>query len=225
VNSGSPKRRDGMDLLKCSAQCQTHTMELERPPTNFEWLWAKVGQRRIATHYAVGMLTRLEDLPADEWSILGQRTWRTGKLGHRSDEGDRAAEMGTVTAVRSFQNSSHTRWFMTKVVPMATTDDAQLVLERASQSGMKNPRAKVALLRELRTQAPVVLGVSASWALEHHVFNPERGEHVVQLMGATVGKVVLTLQASGWTDWSWSEVSAVAETAVRRINAAQEGAS
>jgi hypothetical protein len=103
---------------------------------------------------------------------------------------------------------------------MPSEDDALIALEKSSESGMRNQRARVTLVKEQQTQAPSVPGIAASWALEHYV-SSAHGEHVNRLMGASTGLVVFRLQASGWVDWSWDEVGSVAEAVVSRIRAAE----
>jgi hypothetical protein len=99
---------------------------------------------------------------------------------------------------------------------MTTPDDARTALIHASERGIRNPRAEVTFIGESQVDAPTLAGVAASWALEHKVTG-SGGEHVVQLMGASVGRVVFVLQASGWVDWSWDEVQTVAQAVALRI--------
>jgi hypothetical protein len=165
------------------------------------------------------MLPLATDLPGEGWRVTRQRTWRTGRLGPRSDTGDRAAAAGCVTAWRSFENAAHDQWLWVQINPMATEDDARISLEISSKSGMRNPRAKATFLKEVRRQAPSVPGIDSSWALEHHV-SSSRGQHVIKLMGASVGRIVFRLQGSGWTDWTWDEVGVVAEAVASRIGSA-----
>jgi hypothetical protein len=184
-------------------------MELSNPPTNAEWLLAKVGQRRSETKRSLAMLPTVEDLPADGWKVLGQRTWRTGKLGLRSEVRSRAAAIGAVTAWRSFENGNRTRWIWAQINPLASHDDALVALGEASEQGMRNPKAKVTLTAEMQVEAPAVPGIETSWALEQHT-SGSRGQHVGRVYGACVGRIIFTLAASGWMDWSWTEVAEVA---------------
>jgi hypothetical protein len=180
----------------------------------------QIGTAACKTRRSVALLPTTSELPGDGWTVLAQRTWRTGRLGPRFEAGNRAAAAGSVTAWRSFENAARTRWLWVQIIPMASEVDAQIALEKSSESGMRNRRAEVTLVEELEVPSPSIPGIGARWALEHHVSSPN-GERVNLLMGGSVGRVVFRLQASGWIDWSWDEVGAVAEVVVARIGAAE----
>jgi hypothetical protein len=195
-------------------------MELSRPPTNAEWLLAKVGQRRSEARRSLAMLPTVEDLPADGWKVLDQHTWRTGKLGPRSEVKKRAAAQGAVTAWRSFENGGRSRWLWAQIIPLITHDDALVAMSEAKAGGMRNPNAGVTVAGETEVEAPAVSGVVASWALDQHT-SDAKGQHIARLFGACIGRVVFILAASGWTDWSWAEVAAVAESTGKRLRSVE----
>ena len=195
-------------------------VRVQRPPTNGEWLLAKIGQRRGPTRYSRSLLPTVEDL-GHGWVILGQKTWRTGRLGLRSEVLRRAAALGYVTAIRSFENKGRSRWLWVQVVPLASEADTKEALRGLPDRLMRNRPAKVEVVHLAVVDAPAVLGISSAWAMEQ-VTRGGNGLHVAQMLGMCVGSTLLVLLASGYEDWSWEEVADTAGVLASRVITAQK---
>jgi hypothetical protein len=122
------------------------------------------------------MLPTVEDLPADGWKVLDQRTWRTGKMGPRSEVKKRAGSKGAVTAWRSFEHSGRSQWLWAQIIPLTSHDDALVALDEAMKQGTRNPNAEVKVTGETQVEPPTVPAAASSWALEQHT-SDSKGSH------------------------------------------------
>lgn len=158
------------------------------------------------------MLARVvtaDDLPSGGWSVIDERTWRTGVSRPATGWGKRARAAGSVTAWRSFEAAAAQRWCWVQVVPLVSEPDALSALEGIGDRGLRNPRAAVTVLREHDVDIEAFPGARRVWAHEHHTIGRD-GEGVARMLAAACGAYVIVVSASGSPAWAWDSVVSVA---------------
>jgi hypothetical protein len=76
------------------------------------------------------ILPSTADMPGDGWRLLDERTFRTGRMGRATEYGKRARKLGSLTAIRSFEQKAN-RWLWAEVIPLANEEDAAAALNEA----------------------------------------------------------------------------------------------
>jgi hypothetical protein len=179
------------------------------------FVYAQLG-RKPGAERSLSMLPSVSDLPGEGWSLADQQTWRTGRMGRKTDWSARARKLGSVTAIRSFAQMEPSRWLMTQVIPMADEIDAGALLTDLPARFIKSS-ARVTVTDERSVSEVTVAGCSATWAHEQHTTGTF-GEGMNRLLAGTVGPVVFVVGASGPVDsWSWTGVISMATAVSQRI--------
>jgi hypothetical protein len=127
-----------------------------------------------------------------------------GRQGTDNAWARRAAELGSITAWRSFTDGE--RWLWVQVTPLATAEDARAALAQAQTRGLKNANASVRLVAETEVAPPAVPGASEVWAQQQRTVGPQ-GEGTVLMVGFVRGVRVVVLAASGAPAWTWASLT------------------
>jgi len=146
-------------------------------------------------------------LPGLGWSVVDERTWRTGRQKPAEPWAQRAAAAGSVTAWRSLRAEARTLWV--QHVPTASPDDAAAALAAVPTALLANLRSQVRLDSERDVEPPDVRGADAVWAHEQHT-SGHRDAGTTLLLCWTVGTGLFALCAAGRPEWTWTEVAALA---------------
>jgi hypothetical protein len=186
---------------------------------NGRWLYAKLGQKVEPTRRSLAMLPAASDLPGDGWTLLDEATWRTGRLGKATEWGIRARALGSVTAIRSFEQKTESRrGLWAEVMPLASEDDAAEALNDLPNRFVRNPRSKVTFTTEHQASGVMVPGTASTWAYERNGTSAA-GDSAERIVAGTVGRIQFVVDVSGLGEaWPWDEVVSIAGDLVHRIS-------
>ena len=145
------------------------------------------------------------DLPGDGWSVIDERTWRTGVTGPATEWGRRARKADCVTAWRSFKTARAGRWCWVQAVPLVSEADALSALEGTGDRLLRNLRAQVAVMREYDVAIDPFPGAGKVWAHEQRTAGPE-GEGTALMLAAACGTSLIVVSGAGSPDWTWPEM-------------------
>lgn len=173
----------------------------------------KPGAREV-----LARVVTVDDLPGSGWSVMDQRTWRTGVTGSPTEWGQRARSAGSVTGWRSFQAEDGGLGCWVQVVPLVSEPDALAALEGVLDRALRNLRSEVTVVREQDVDLEAFPGAGRVWAHEQHTSGP-RGEGVTKMLAAASGTYLIVVCASGSPAWAWESVVAVARRQAERLAA------
>jgi hypothetical protein len=151
----------------------------------------------------------VDDLPGGGWSVIDERTWRTGVSAPASGWGKRARVAGSVTAWRSFEAVAARQWCWVQVMPLVSEADALSALDGIGDRLLRNLRAEVKVLREHDVDIEAFPRAVRVWAHEQHTIGPD-GEGVARMVAVACGAYVIVVSASGSPEWAWDSVVSVA---------------
>jgi hypothetical protein len=181
------------------------------------FLLAQVGPKR-GSRIALERLLPAGELPGAGWTVIDQRTWRTG-VGGRSSWQASARAVGSITAWRSFEQADAHRYLWIQVTPLAGPSDAGQALADLVERSLANPRF-VGAVGERRT-VRLSLQAGAGMGVEQDVITGSGASTTLTLplvTGATVA--IVCASGSGSGGWQWPEVVALAEAQSARLAAA-----
>ena len=158
---------------------------------------------------ALARVVTAGDLPGGGWSVLDERTWRTGMSGPATGWGRRARAEGSVTAWRSFKAAPAKRWCWVQVVPLVSEADALSALDEVGDRGIRNLRARVTVVREHDADIGAFPGAGKVRAHEQHTTGPD-GEGAALMLAAACGRYMIVVSGSGAPEWTWDEMVPVA---------------
>ncbi len=164
----------------------------------------KPGARQV-----LARVLTIDDLPGGGWSVIDERTWRTGVSGPATEWGKRARAAGSVTAWRSFEAVAARQWCWVQVVPLEFELDALSALEGVGDRALRNLRSKVTVLRERDVDIEAFPAAGRVWAHEQHTSGPG-GEGVTKMLAAACGAYLIVVSASGSAAWAWDSVVSIA---------------
>ncbi len=141
-------------------------------------LMPKPGARQV-----LARVVTVDDLPGGGWSVIDERTWRSGVSVPATKWGRRARAAGSVTAWRSFEAVAARQWCWVQVMPLVSEPDALSALEGIGDRLLRNLRAEVTLLREHDVAIEAFPGAGRVWAHEQHTIGPD-GEGVARTLAA-----------------------------------------
>lgn len=156
---------------------------------------------------ALGRLITADDLPGDEWTIVDQRTWRTGMTGPPTPWARRARAARSVTAYRSFAAGSGQGCWV-QVIAFASEADALSALEEVSGRLLRK-QSKSTVVREQDVTVDPFQGAGRVWAHEFVASTPD-GEATTKIVAAAVSSQVAAVCASGSPGWDWDVVVTIA---------------
>src|SRR5258708_19218965 len=116
-------------------------MDLRRTRSAVAQLGRKAGKREV-----LASLLGCGDLPGGPWQVVDERTWRTGVTGPSTPWGERARQVGSLTAWRSFRDAAASRWAWIQVTPLASAEDANDPLTGIGERALLNLKAAVRLV-------------------------------------------------------------------------------
>jgi hypothetical protein len=191
-------------------------------PTRIRFAIARLGTKAGKAR-SLNMLVGPSELPGEGWKVLDERTWRTGALGSASEWAKRARAAGSITAWRSFENSSDRRWLWLEVVPLASNSDSEAAVRDVPSRGMANAAApSMQAQRDVANLA--VPGVDNVWGVEQDVVTRQGEPGQAKMLAGTHKATLLVVTASGLVAaWSWDDVSAIAALVSARIEAGISG--
>lgn len=172
--------------------------------------------RKPGNHGVLARVLGCGDLPGGPWQVLDERTWRTGVTGPTTPWGERARQMGSLTAWRSFRDTTGLRSAWAQVTPLASAEDAQDALTRIAEQGLRNLRADVQLVSEHDVAMEPFTGASAVWAQEQRTEGRD-GPGVVLMLAAAVRQWLLVIALSGSPAWDWQAASELAALQAVRL--------
>lgn len=168
--------------------------------------------------YTRSMLIELSDLPGEGWMLLGERVWRTGIFGLPSDIWRRARSVGAFTAVRSYEQSTPSRWVLIKVSPVASVQDAEDIVPTLVSLSAPNPKARVAVISEGLVTDVSVAGISNPWVYEQSTRGMPQGPTSSRYVSGNIDHVAILVACSGYLDaWPWEEVSSIAARQAAKV--------
>ena len=173
----------------------------------------KPGARQV-----LARVVTVDDLPGGGWSVIDERTWRTGVSGWATEWGKRARAAGSVTAWCSFEAVAGRQGCWVQVVPLVSELDALSALEEAGDRALRNLRSKVTVLREHDVDIEAFPGASRVWAHEQHTSGPG-GEGVAKMLAAASGACLIVVSASGPPQWAWDSVVSIARRQAELLSA------
>jgi hypothetical protein len=174
--------------------------------------------RKAGKREALAPLLSGRDLPGGSWHVVDERTWRTGVTGPSTPWGERARQMGSVTAWRSFRDTASSRWAWLQLTPLASAQDAGEALAGVSDRGLANLGARVRLVSESDVPIEPFPAASAVWAREQHTDGRD-GPGLVLMLAAAVGGWLMVMCLSGSPDWDWQSAAELAEVQAERLSA------
>lgn len=190
---------------------------------NFEYLLAQIGPKS-ARRESLSMLLESSQLPGAGWTVLDQRSWRTGFTSKTGEAARRARRARRFSAIRSFELAAQSRWVWVEVMPFATAVDAEAVLPSLPTLIVNNPRAKVTVTGERRLGPDEVAEMAQYPFVYEQATAGEHGPSASRYAAGTVGHVVFIVATSEYGEgWSWAEVASVAASLVARIRNVMEG--
>jgi hypothetical protein len=152
------------------------------------------------------------------WTVLGERSWRTGVAGGRNEIARRARRAGTFTAHRAFKRGPDRGLFL-QVICYATPGDAAARLPDVfSRLIYAKPERKL----HARAGSENPEGFSKEWQTRELVSQTKKGLISQKLIAGGVSSVVFMVSVSGYDDgsWEWEDVGLIATAQAARIQAA-----
>jgi hypothetical protein len=184
---------------------------------NYQYLLAQIGPK-AARRESLSMLLEPLQLPGNGWTLLDQRSWRTGYTSKPSEAGRRARRARTFSAVRSFELAAESRWVWIEVMPFAVAADAEAVLSSLPTLFVGNPRAKVTVTGERRLDHAEISEIADYPFVYEQLTSGERGPSASRYAAGTVEHVVFIVATSEYGEgWPWAEVASVAASQVASI--------
>ena len=183
--------------------------------SRFRWALAQVG-RKTGGAEALAQMLEPQDLPGQGWTIIDQRTWRTGSDA-TTDWQRRAKAAGCVTAWRSFEQTGGARWLWIQTTPVVDAADAVSALTDLPDRMLRNLGAKVRVVDEREVLPPAPLTLDTAWALEQRV-EGNIGESInLMLIWAAARNVIALAASSLGLPWTWDQVSELAQRQATRL--------
>jgi len=184
---------------------------------NFQYLLAQIGPK-AARHESLSMLLEPSQLPGAGWTLLDQRSWRTGFTSKPSEAARRARHARRFSAIRSFELAAASRWVWVEVMPFATAADAEAALPSLPTLFVSNPRAKVTVTGERRLEPDEIAEMADYPFVYEQTTSGEHGPSASRYAAGTVRHVVFIVATSAFGEgWSWTEVASVAASQVAGI--------
>src|SRR5258708_31209538 len=87
-------------------------------------LMPKPGARQV-----LARVVTVDDLPGGGWSVIDERTWRTGVSGWATEGGKRARAARSVTACRSFEAVARRQGSWAQAMPLVSELDSLSALQ------------------------------------------------------------------------------------------------
>jgi hypothetical protein len=193
--------------------CHTSLMDLRRARFAVAQLGRKAGKRDV-----LAGLLGCGDLPGGPWHVVDERTWRTGVTGPSMPWGERARQVGSVTAWRSFRDAGASRWAWVQVTPLASAEDANDALTGIGERALINLKAEGRLVSEFDVPVEPFSRASAVWAREQHTEGRD-GPGVVLMLAGAVSEWLMVLCLSGSPAWDWPSASELAAVQAARLSA------
>jgi len=161
-------------------------------------------------------LLEQEQLPGSGWTVLDQRTWRTG-VGASAAWQHRAKAIGSITSWRSFEQVGTSRWLWVQVVPLATESDAIEAVASAPTRMLRNLSARVRVVEEHQVVLPAPFAAPAGWAVEQRT-EGKIGQGSSFMVVVASGRYSLVLAASSLGEpWTWDDLCGLARQQVSRL--------
>ena len=159
------------------------------------------------------VILSLGDLPPG-WRALDQRRWRTGI----SDQpwAQRARQLGSVTAWRSFESPAERQWLWVQASPFANEEDAAAALSAWSQHTLRNLNAQVTVTAA-EPGPDIVLPGSRVTTLQQSI-QGRGSDGIVRYLLWLRANVFSAMCASG-ESWTWPALRDLAATQNDRIDA------
>lgn len=177
--------------------------------------WTQLGPKPGA-RAALDRLLGCDDLPGAGWTVIDQRTWRTG-VGGQAPWQSRARAAKCVTAWRSFKQSDTGRHLWVQATALAHAEDCPDALAGLLDKAVTNSRFTGEVLGQLEVAVPEV-GMHAS-GMEQKIRTPT-GPATNLMVTSDAGANIMIMAASGPDSnmWVWPELLTLAATQAGRLS-------
>jgi hypothetical protein len=178
-----------------------------------------IGQfgKRSVRMSSLAMLLDESELPDADWTLLHERSWRTGAGGMKSEEVRAAHRIGTFTAIRLFEHVFRNRWVWIEVMPFASAQDAQSAVPKIRTGLVSNPNATVTVIEERTIEDQEVPGLAHPLVFEQ-VTTGRNGRGAARYIGGHVDRVLFLVSTSASeAGWPWNEVTSLASLQCLKI--------
>ena len=183
--------------------------------TRLRLVLAQLG-RKSGGSQALTQMLEPADLPGLGWTVMDQRTWRTG-IDPTTDWQRRAKTADCITAWRSFEQTGARRWLWIQATPVVDSADAVSALSQLPARMLRNVRAKVRVVDGREVPPPAPLTTETAWAWEQ-LGEGRIGESVSLTLIAAFGRNVITVAGSSLDkSWTWGEMRDLAQCQAARL--------
>lgn len=163
---------------------------------------------------AKAMLLDNSDLEGD-WTMLGERSWRTGVVGQFSEIKRRARRAGTFAASRFFRRGA-SRGVMVQVICYATPGDAETRLPRALTR-----RVHIKAKWKLHSTADIEIpkGFAESWRFNEIIHTTKLGLASQKIIAGVVSNVLFVVSGGDITEspFGWEDLGSIAKAQAAKI--------
>jgi hypothetical protein len=179
------------------------------------WVLAQLG-RKPGGSQALSQILDPADLPGRGWTVMDQRTWRTGS-DPTTDWQRRAKAAACITAWRSFEQTGAKRGLWIQATPVVDSADAASALSQLPERMLRNLRANVRVVEEREVPPPAPLTSEIAWAWEQRA-EGKIGESISLTLILASGRNVITVAGSGLDkSWTWGEMRDLAQCQASRL--------
>jgi hypothetical protein len=163
------------------------------------------------------MLLDTTDLVDNGWKMLAERTWRTGISEPNSERSNRAREIGSISAWRSFSRTNPDQAMWIQLVPFASSEDAATAVIDTHKTLLPNLRQKVTTTSEKVIDGVSIVGVDDPWAFEQRT-TTAHGPSCTKIVSGRIEQIVIVVACSGTDEgWLWPDVYAVVSSQNEKV--------
>ena len=172
------------------------------------WAASHISSKRASEEF--GRVLTADSLPGDNWRVLDQRAWKTGKSGATEPWAMRARQANLITVWRSFEQTAASSWLWVQLTELVSEDDADEALRAVPDRFLRNTRADVEVISHRNVETTPVDRQRSAWALEQETMSP-RGPGLALYLAFVIDSSLVALAVSGdEQSWTWDEHHTVA---------------
>jgi len=192
--------------------------------TRWQYFLAQFGSPKKRKN-ACALLLDLEALPEGDWKYVQELAWRVGRVGKKSEWGQRSRKTGAFTAAHTFQWVEGSKSLRIQVIPYVSRNDAQLAVPWLLQDMDFRSNSKFSLVHREDAEGVKIPDVENVHSIEIQG-TTEKGPVSSRTVIGNVEEVVVLISGSGsGSGWSPEEISSVASRQANRIRSVSIGRS
>ena len=185
----------------------------------FKFLLAQMGKREEFEN-SRAMILDVSDLPYGDWKQIGEKSWRTGSVGNKTDRGERAHQVGTFTFWRSFRLRNNDFGMWVEIIPFASESDAREAVPELRSSIETNSRSNATVISESQVDSINLPGSDTARFWKQETSRGEGPEYVKLAIGS-VNCVVFILALSGSdAEDDWEDFCSIGMAQIDKIRSA-----